>query len=164
MQPYDLIPIQTVSYSDRHDCPIVGVIAHCMGVDFMEALTLLMGDVSAHYFVPQLTGHELQQQYPGFFAEIPFAYPDRVPVIQLVPLEKQAWHAGVSVFANWNSLPECDKGLNACTVGIEFHMPGYGEGRHWYRFGSLTPLQVETGIALVRHVMQTYQIPNRHYL
>src|SRR3990167_5973327 len=169
MQPYDLmsidlIPMHTAPFSERKGCPIVGIIVHSMGSGFLESLNTLTGEVSAHYFVPQLTGRELQQQYPGFFAHVEIQYPDRVPVIQLVPTDQCAWHAGVSTFSNWNTLPVCETGLNACTIGIEFHTPGYGEGRNWYCFSTLTPQQTETGIALVQMLQQHYQIPSTHFL
>jgi N-acetylmuramoyl-L-alanine amidase len=117
--------------------------------------------VSAHYVIPQVTGRELVQLMPNEFGNATLRFPDQVPVIQLVNTNEKAFHAGVSSFSNFNSEPECSKGLNAGSIGIEFHAPGYanGDGSDWYAFTPYSDGQLSVGIALISMLAATYGIP-----
>ncbi len=166
---YDILQLSSPNHSSRDGCPIVGIIAHCIGTSLADALKILASDeftTSAHYFIPQITGQELQHLMPEIFGTTTLRFPQRVPVIQLVPDEEKAWHAGISQFGEWNQLPGCEKGLNACTIGIEFHAPGYalGDGSDLFAFTTFTSEQEQTGIALMADITQRYGIPTTSIL
>jgi len=150
--------------NERNNTPIKCVIAHCIGTPLAEIFDLFIKEgVSSHYFIPQITARELQKALPEF-ADIDFQYPDQVPVIQLVQDEKRAYHAGQSAFGGFNKLPGCEKGLNSCSIGIEFHAPGYGENGDWYKFAPYTEGQKATGIKLISSLMEKHNIPKQNLL
>src|SRR5690606_32120709 len=68
-------------------------------------------------------------------------------VVQLVPEERRAWHAGVS---EWQGRP----GLNDCSIGIELVNPG-----HEWGYRPFTEAQYEACIALCRAILERWPIP-----
>lgn len=146
-----------------------GIILHSMGVDLEKALKILRGesgfDVSAHFFIPQISGREFVEK---FELEKALKHPDQVPVIQLVAPEKVAYHAGKSTWSDWNTcFPECERGLNKITLGIEVHCPGYANGlgsEETWDFDVFKPFQAaqkETVLSLVKALSARYEI-NAH--
>ncbi|MCE2991867.1 MAG: N-acetylmuramoyl-L-alanine amidase [Candidatus Jidaibacter sp.] len=146
----------------RGEAEIKALIVHCVGVPELQGVINVFKEygVSAHYLVPQLTAAQVKE-IMAEFKEVELRFPDRVPAIQLVEENDEAFHAGVSAFGNLNENPGCEEGLNACTLGIEFHAPGYanGDGSDWYKFVDYTDLQRQTGIELIAHLMDKYNIP-----
>lgn len=158
-------------YSFREEnSQIKAIIAHCVGLPTInEAISVFKeSGVSAHYIVPQISGTELKALMPEEFENYKFRFPDKAPVIQLVQDHYKAFHAGISRFGDLNNEPGCKRGLNACTIGIEFHAPGYGigddEDKKWYSFASYTELQKETGIELIKYLMEVHRIPSNYLL
>jgi N-acetylmuramoyl-L-alanine amidase len=143
------------------------MVVHGMGLPLEEVVPKLdqLG-ASAHYFVPQLTASELLSLFPERHGWKNLRFPDCVPVIQWVPDDRMAWHAGRSYFGDLNRLPSCAEGLNARSIGIEFHLPGYGagDGSDWYVFAPCTRAQQETGMALIRWLMGLHGIAPHHLL
>jgi N-acetylmuramoyl-L-alanine amidase len=81
-------------------------------------------DVSAHYVVMD-NGH----------------------IIQCVPEERRAWHAGI---ASWDG--ETD--INSCSIGIEIANPGHSHG-----YPDFPKRQVAAVIMLCRSIFTRYRIP-----
>lgn len=164
---FDILSVPSKHYADRNDTMINSIVVHAVGLP-LETLFEAFDQyqVSAHYLVPQLTGEALQQLLPQYFADQTLHFPHSVPVIQLVAPEYKAFHAGPSCFRDFNTQPECKEGLNACSIGIEFHCPGYakGDGSDWYHFTPYTEQQKETGMALIAYLMRQYQIPAHNLL
>lgn len=108
------------------------------------ALTSPERQVSAHYLVP---AGSHQQPYP---------------ILQLVPDEQRAWHAGVS---RWRGTPS----LNATSLGIEIVNGGYAEKeaglpldqRHWQPFEAA---QLAAVGALARDLVTRYHLRPTHVL
>ena len=85
---------RATGYNER----IKFIVLHYTAIDREKSIrALTQGDVSAHYLVTDKRWD---------------------PVYQLVPLEKRAWHAGVSGFGGRTN-------LNDCSVGIEIVNKGY---------------------------------------
>lgn len=99
---------------------------------------------------------------PDEFGDYQLNFPKQVPVIQFVRDENRAYHAGISSFGKFNNLNGCEKSLNSCTIGIEFHAPGYanGDGSDWYKFTEYTDSQKDVGIKLVSYLMKEHDIPS----
>ncbi|NIL21347.1 N-acetylmuramoyl-L-alanine amidase [Yersinia mollaretii] len=112
------------------------LVLHYTATDDAESLRLLtQGNVSAHYLVK--------------------THPDTVEgkpvVLQLVPEEQRAWHAGVSDWQGRNS-------LNDTSIGIEIVNKGFTEtmlGRTWYPYN-------ESQIKLIEHL--TKDIVERYHI
>lgn len=68
-------------------------------------------------------------------------------VYRLVPEDKRAWHAGVSL---WDGQTD----NNSRSIGIEFQCPVAGEES----FGAFTEEQIASGLELCRMLMQKYRI------
>ena len=68
-------------------------------------------------------------------------------VVQLVPEERQAWHAGVS---HWQGRAR----LNGCSIGIELVNPG-----HEWGYRPFTETQYDACIALCRSILTRWPIP-----
>ena len=68
-------------------------------------------------------------------------------VVQLVPEERQAWHAGVS---HWQGRAR----LNGCSIGIELVNPG-----HEWGYRPFTEAQYDACIALCRSILTRWPIP-----
>lgn len=90
----------------------------------LERLTTVEGGVSAHYLITE-----------------------EGEVIQLVPEEKRAWHAGKSF---WRGI----KDVNSASVGIELDHPGHANG---YR--EFTKAQIDALIPLLARIVKHYDIP-----
>jgi N-acetylmuramoyl-L-alanine amidase len=163
---FDILKFPSKYFSSRDGSKIRAIIIHSIGTYEISELfnSLEVNGVSAHYVVPQVSGLELQKLMPKEFGKISLQFPNKAPVIELVHPSQNAWHAGASKFAKFNEEPNCEKSLNNCTIGIEFHAPGYakGDGSDWYKFTPYSSLQQETGIELIRYLMEEYRLPKTH--
>jgi N-acetylmuramoyl-L-alanine amidase len=90
----------------------------------LQRLCSAESGVSAHYFV-----HEDGR------------------IVQMVPEERRAWHAGHSFWAG-----ETD--INSCAIGIEIHNPG-----HDFGYPDFPPRQVAAVISLCRAIMLRRAVP-----
>lgn len=168
---YDQFTFISPYFSSRDGVIPTGIVLHCLGLSFPDSLCVLSGksddQVSAHYFVPLMTSQELMAQYPSYTRSWCPRFPDRVPVLAFQSADDpvgltKAWHAGISVWRDWNRLPGCERSLNACTIGIEFQSEGYARGGDVYCFGTYTLGQRDTGVALIHALMHQYAIPQHH--
>ena len=166
---YDVLSIHSCSFNSRSGTNIVGIVLHCLGFldlkDCIKGLTYPETQVSAHYLVPQVSALELKHQYPDLFGSQVFVYPWQVPVIEIVPEEYRAWHAGRSLWSNWNEPENCRLSLNSCTIGIEFHSPGYGiiaGGNDFFHFSPYSQEQVEIGSLLIQDIVLRYGLDPRN--
>jgi N-acetyl-anhydromuramyl-L-alanine amidase AmpD len=146
------------------------LIFHCLGLSLEDALSILSGtanlEVSAHFFIPQLTAEELKQLAPQFFNDDTLQdirFWDQVPVIELVSPHNSlvAFHAGISSWSNLNEVGTSS--LNNYSIGIEFHTPGYAnddgaDPANWYHFENLTEGQKRTGILLAHYLLEEFSI------
>lgn len=167
------IPATKASFGSRNGAPINSIIVHSVGLKLKEVFKVFKeSSVCPHYLVPQVSAAELIKILPDIFKELginyqepTLSYPNQVPVIRLVADEYKAFHSGVSNFAKFNSHPECSKGLNAVSLGIEFHNPEYAKrGDDWYHFSSFTQAQKAIGIELISHLVDQYTIPKQNIL
>jgi N-acetyl-anhydromuramyl-L-alanine amidase AmpD len=151
----------------------VCVIIHCIGNALPEALSILTQSVqngghgvSAHYFIPELTGRELLQQSWDIFEKFTFQHPEQVPVFRLVKEEDRAFHAGLSQWNPFNLLAGCENNLNSCSIGIEFHAPGYAlsDGSDLYRFVPYRREQIAVGLKLIQDILKRWKIPPENLL
>lgn len=71
-------------------------------------------------------------------------------VMQLVPEEKRAWHAGKSF---WRGI----KDVNSASIGIELDHPGHAEENGGYR--DFAEAQFEALIPLVARIVKDHDIP-----
>ncbi len=112
------------------------LVFHYTAVDDKDSLRILTkGGVSAHYLLPSL---------PNYVRGKPV-------VLQLVPEDKRAWHAGVS---GWNGR----KDLNDTSIGIEIVNKGFTEmllEREWYPFNEQ---QIDLLTRLAKDIIQRYGI------
>ena len=112
------------------------VVIHYTAEDFSSSLaTLTDREVSAHYLIPQ---QPPQKRGQGV-------------IWQLVPESQLAWHAGPSF---WRGATR----INDTSIGIEIVNSGYRRtltGLEWQPF---TPAQMRALQALVKDVMQRYDI------
>jgi N-acetyl-anhydromuramyl-L-alanine amidase AmpD len=149
------------------------LVVHCIGLpleDVIEGLTQSIREetkglgVSSHYFIPQCTGSELKER--GIIAQtFPLSFPNAVPVIQFVDESQRALHAGISYWKEANRLPGCQSGLNSCSIGIEFHAPGYREqGKSPALFVPYSLAQLETGAHLMKDIMERWKIDSNNIL
>jgi N-acetyl-anhydromuramyl-L-alanine amidase AmpD len=155
---YDVIDIPSQNFDDRAGTPIQLIVVHCIGLDLeatIRGLTRKTGEdggrgVSAHYLIPQITAREFLSRYSGMIeGALPSVlYPDAVPALRLVPEPLRAWHAGVSSWGDFNKLSGCERSLNSCSIGIEFHAPGYDD--ELVRFAPFTKAQIVTGARLMQ--------------
>ncbi len=159
---YDIIKIPSVNFSSREECPVKALVIHCIGLSIMDVINGLTKStddgglgVSAHYFIPQISGSDFLSE-TGIFADL--KYPDQIPIIQFVEETDKAWHAGYSRWQDLNQLPGCQDSLNACSVGIEFHAPGYDDTTEPNTFAPYTDEQILIGAALIKDII------NRHSL
>lgn len=161
------LPAHPSVMEERLDgCSLQGIIMHSMGADLEKALKILRGEtefhVSAHFFIPQITGREFIEK---FEIEKALKYPDQMPVVQLVSPEKVAYHAGNSAWFDWHErFSGCERGLNKITLGIEVHCPDYANGlgpeEMWDFdvFKSFQAAQKETVLSLVKALSARYEI------
>ncbi|HTN39830.1 MAG TPA: N-acetylmuramoyl-L-alanine amidase [Asticcacaulis sp.] len=73
-------------------------------------------------------------------------------VHRLVPEERRAWHAGVSV---WKG----DSDVNGCSIGIEIVNPG-----HEFGYRDFPPAQIDAVIGLLDQVRERWDIPDYRIL
>jgi N-acetylmuramoyl-L-alanine amidase len=73
-------------------------------------------------------------------------------VVQLVPEERRAWHAGVSSWAERSR-------LNDCSIGIELVNPG-----HEWGYRPFAEAQYDACVALCRAILARWPIPPRRVL
>lgn len=173
LKNYDVISIPSQNVSQGITITPKLIIAHCIGLplsDVIEGLTLPTPKglgVSAHYFIPQITGEACVMDFlaAGFIEESPpLAFPNKVPAIQFVDESKRALHAGGSHWGDFNLLPGCTAGLNSCSIGIEFHAPGYGVGGDWFAFKPYTQDQMATGTLLMQDIVNRWSMDPRNIL
>lgn len=165
---FDIIDIPSQNHNGREATPIQALVIHCIGLGLEEVVRgfthkhVAMGGlgVSPHYFIPQLTGQEFIDQFSKELGQsLDLAYPDRVPVIRFVKEQDRAWHAGASSWGELNALPNCKSSLNSCSIGIEFHAPGYGgSGKDWFHFTPYTNPQMATGALLIKDICNRHSI------
>ncbi len=160
---FDILKVPSKHFSHRAEGALVqAIITHAVGFKTINEIFDAFDQygVSAHYVIPQVSAREILAMTTLFEGQ-QILYPERVPVIQLVDDDKKSFHAGISNFGKFNALPGCEKGLNSCSIGIEFHSPGYAnfDGSDQYTFGGFTEGQKETGIALMKHLIAEYHIP-----
>lgn len=163
---YDVVTFPSINY--RTDPPLTPkfLIVHCIGLplqDVIEGFSTSRSDqhpkglgVSAHYFIPQLTGKELQD-LNIIDTTHSLNYPLEVPVLQFVPESHQAFHAGESC---WKG----ESNLNKTSIGIEFHAPGFGDQDNWFQFTPYTKNQLKTGELLLRDIIQKWKISSNNIL
>ena len=166
MLPLDIVTLSSPNFNSRKGTSPIGIIIHCLGMEFLECLNTLTekkSNVSAHYFIPFHPAKILMQRYPQVLGSYKFNYPDQCPVFVFVCTEKpdentRAWQAGKSTWANWNSLPTCAISLNSCSIGIEFQSPGYANENYLYHFSTYSIAQINTGIHLIHHLVNFYKL------
>lgn len=163
---YDIIKIPSPYYSERMGCPIKALVVHCIGldlVDIIKGFSLQHGDggigVAAHYFIPNVTGQE--------FCTITkvnhsLLYPDQIPIVQFVDEQKNAWHAGQSWWSDLNNLPGCENTLNPCSIGIEFHAPGFDDKSNPPIFKPFTRSQIDIGAKLIKDIIRRHNIHDKN--
>jgi N-acetylmuramoyl-L-alanine amidase len=104
------------------------IVLHYTGMeqagDALHRLCAVESGVSAHYFV-----HEDGR------------------IIQLVPEERRAWHAGHSFWAG-------ESDVNSCSIGIEIHNPG-----HDFNYPDFPRRQIAAVISLCRAILLRRRIP-----
>jgi N-acetylmuramoyl-L-alanine amidase len=114
-------------------CPIDILILHYTGMPTAAAALARLRDpqakVSAHYLIDE----------DG-------------DVLQLVPEERRAWHAGVSAWA-------ARAGLNDCSIGIELVNPG-----HEWGYRPFTDAQYEACVELCQGILARWPITPRRVL
>jgi N-acetylmuramoyl-L-alanine amidase len=140
---YRLVSHPSVNQDER----VRFLILHYTDEDDAVSLRVLTDEaygVSTHYLVPSET------------AARPY------PVLQLVPDDRRAWHAGRS---RWGD----EAGLNAGSLGVEIVNGGFPaedaalplDRRRWQPFGER---QLQAVGALTRDLVDRYQIPPTHVL
>ncbi|WP_044104662.1 N-acetylmuramoyl-L-alanine amidase [secondary endosymbiont of Ctenarytaina eucalypti] len=118
------------------------LIFHYTAVDDNESLRLLtQGSVSAHYLVP--TNHTEIRGKPV--------------ILQLVPENKRAWHAGVSSWAGRNN-------INDTSIGIEIVNDGFHEGPTGKQWITYHKKQTALAAALARDIIARYHIKPQNVL
>ncbi|MCR3755877.1 MAG: N-acetylmuramoyl-L-alanine amidase D [Sodalis sp. Psp] len=119
------------------------LIFHYTAVDNKESLRLLTQDkVSAHYLIPSYPAQRIR---------------NKLVVLQLVPENKCAWHAGVSSWAGRNN-------INDTSIGIEIVNDGFHKnmlGKRWIPYHKE---QKVLAIRLARDIISQYQIKPQNVL
>ncbi|WP_010297208.1 N-acetylmuramoyl-L-alanine amidase [Candidatus Odyssella thessalonicensis] len=166
--PYDIIEIPSENFNSRAGTEIELIIIHAVGLDLettLRGFTFKNGDkgglgVSPHYLIPQMTAEAFLTAFAEKFnLRCTPRYPHQVPVIKCVDEKDRAWHAGTSKWGTFNARPGCEQSLNSCSIGIEFHTPGYGlGGEDWFHFTPFTIEQMATGAELIKDISQRHHI------
>jgi N-acetylmuramoyl-L-alanine amidase len=68
-------------------------------------------------------------------------------ILQLVPEERRAWHAGLAFWAG-------ESDINSCSIGIEIANPG-----HDFGYPDFPPHQIGAVIALCKDIISRHKIP-----
>jgi N-acetylmuramoyl-L-alanine amidase len=89
---------------------------------------------------------------PGAKVSAHYVIDEDGSIVQLVPEERRAWHAGVS---NWQGRAR----LNDCSIGIELVNPG-----HEWGYRPFTEAQYDACIALCRAILTRWPIPTNRVL
>ena len=120
-----------VSPASNHDdrkSAIDMILLHYTGMESSDAALALLrsasSKVSSHYFLDESGG-----------------------IVQLVPEERRAWHAGVS---SWLGVTD----INSCSIGIEIVNPG-----HDFGYPDFPAVQIKAVIALCRDIVERRKIP-----
>lgn len=115
------------------------LVFHYTAENFPDALNILTQEkVSAHYLVPAN----------------PTKKSTRPTVLQLVPENMRAWHAGASSWQGRNN-------LNDSSIGIEIENMGYTKASSNREWDAYTPEQIELLILLSKDIIKRHQIlPN----
>lgn len=115
-------------FSERENKTIDFIIIHCCGYSLDKAVASFKeNDVSAHYIID-----------------------DRGCILQLVPDEKCAWHAGKS---SWHDV----NGLNQRSIGIEMCSPSLGQNNY-------PDEQISALMKLLAILCKKYKIPAQNIL
>ncbi len=113
------------------------ILHYTVSDDDYSIYLLTKGQVSSHYLIPTQPTQKNNQPV----------------VLQLVPEELKAWHAGHS---HWL----CHRNLNNSSIGIEIVNPGYKVDQQgnktWPEFHES---QIVALIPLIKDIMQRYDIP-----
>ena len=113
------------------------LVFHYTVSDYADALnTLTKGPVSSHYLI---------SEHPRIKNLKPI-------ILQLVPEQKRAWHAGVSSWHGRNN-------INDTSIGIEIVNKGFieqSDGRYWYPY---TESQINALTALAKDIIKRNNIP-----
>ena len=182
-QRYDIIHILTQNVSKEISIEPKLIVAHCIGLpllDVIEGLTLSSpkdGEktkglgVSAHYFIPQISGAEFMSEMitAGLSLNTQhLTFPNQPPVICFAQENQRTLHAGHSHWGQFNEIPGCEVGLNSCSIGIEFHAPGYGKdvtgNQDWFTFIPYSELQIEVGVLLMKDIIVRWKINPKNVL
>ena len=115
------------------------LVFHYTAENFPDALNILTQEkVSAHYLVPAN----------------PTKTSPRPTVLQLVPENMRAWHAGASSWQGRNN-------LNDSSIGIEIENMGYTKAPSNREWDAYTPEQIKLLILLSKDIIKRHQIlPN----
>lgn len=173
--PFDVIEKFENYHYSREEAELKAIIVHSFGTQTIGEIFDIFNklNVGAHFIVPEMTCKEVLELYPELFKigdnNKECKYPDKVPAIQTVEIKNAAKHAGVSTFADINDRIAEKNGLNLWTIGIEFHSPGYckytcAKSSDFYTFLRHSNGQIETGIALISHMINKYEIPKENIL
>ncbi|MGL9774340.1 MAG: N-acetylmuramoyl-L-alanine amidase [Sodalis sp. (in: enterobacteria)] len=134
--------VDTSFPSQEQDERVRFLIFHYTAADDKKSLRLLThGSVSAHYLIP----FNLEQ------------FKGKPVVLQLVPENKRAWHAGVSGWGGRNN-------INDTSIGIEIVNDGFHEtaaGRQWLPYHKE---QMVLAARLARDTVARYQIKPQNVL
>tara|TARA_E500000178_G_scaffold350575_1_gene409831 strand:+ start:1193 stop:1936 length:744 start_codon:yes stop_codon:yes gene_type:complete len=131
----NLIKNYSINFSlpKKSNRPIKFIIIHYTGMkkesNAIKRLCEPKSKVSAHYFIK-----------------------NNGDVINLVPDNYVAWHAGKSSWQNYKS-------LNEYSIGIEINNPG-----HDHRYKNFTLMQISSLIKLIRNLSKKYGVKKRNIL
>jgi N-acetylmuramoyl-L-alanine amidase len=126
-------------YDDRNSQNIKYLVLHYTVINFPQTITTFTANkdnnrVSAHYVIS-----ELEQSL------------DAGKIIHVVPDDKRAWHAGISIWGN-------EKNLNYTSIGIEHVNHGFvtNQGKiEWCEFDNE---QINSSIELCKYLVNKYNI------
>lgn len=182
-QKYDIIHIPTQNVTKDVTIEPKLIIAHCIGLplfDVIKGLTLPLPEkeeqtkglgVSSHYFIPQISGQEFLDEIAGsglFETTTSLTFPDMPPVICFARENQRTLHAGHSSWGQFNKITGCEIGLNSCSIGIEFHAPGYGQNdkgkQDWFAFTPYTDSQIEIGALLMKDIIARWGMTSKAIL
>ncbi|WP_187202770.1 N-acetylmuramoyl-L-alanine amidase [Sodalis-like endosymbiont of Proechinophthirus fluctus] len=132
--------------SQSQDDRVRFLIFHYTAVDDNESLRLLAhGSASAHYLIPSN----------------PTEICGKPVVLQLVPENKLAWHAGVSVnVSGWSGY----NNINDASIGIEIVNDGFHEGPTGKQWIPYHKEQTMLAARLARDIIARYQIKSQNML